>query len=135
MGVAHDYLQRSVPEQPRDSAQVQPGHNKFTGKGMTVAMPRIVRARAIPFATELKLCWLFCKAFSGIKFPPGAFHGEQIGAGAVWLELEGSLKIRVMAGVPVLAKPAGGYELANAVDCGQNFAPEGNRRFGGACLA
>lgn len=37
--------------------------------------------------------------------------------------------------VPVLAKPAGGYELAIAVDCGQNFAPEGNRRFGGACLA
>jgi hypothetical protein len=32
MGVAHDHLQRSMPEQLSDSAQVDSGHNQSTGK-------------------------------------------------------------------------------------------------------
>lgn len=43
MGVPHDHLKRSVPEQLCDGAQIYPGHNKSTGKGRAVATP------AVPF--------------------------------------------------------------------------------------
>ena len=41
MGVAHDHLQRPVPEQFCYRPQVDSGHNKSTGKSMAVAMPRV----------------------------------------------------------------------------------------------
>src|SRR5258708_5027383 len=41
MGVAHDHLQCSVPEQFCDCTQIYPGHNQSTCKSMTVAMPRV----------------------------------------------------------------------------------------------
>lgn len=42
MGIAHDHLQRSVPEQFRNRAQIYAGHDEPAGKGMAVAMPRVV---------------------------------------------------------------------------------------------
>jgi hypothetical protein len=41
MRVAHNYLQRFVPEQLCHRAQINPGHNQSTGKGMPLAMPGI----------------------------------------------------------------------------------------------
>ncbi len=41
MGVSHDHLECSVPEQLRDSAQIYPGHYESTGNSMAVAMPCI----------------------------------------------------------------------------------------------
>jgi hypothetical protein len=41
MGVPHDHLRRSLPQQLCYGAQIHPGHNKSTGKGMAVAMPAI----------------------------------------------------------------------------------------------
>src|ERR1700679_37185 len=43
MGVPHDHLKRPVPEQLCNRAQIDSGHNKSTGKGMAVAMPRVIR--------------------------------------------------------------------------------------------
>jgi hypothetical protein len=39
MGVAHHHLERPVPEQLCDGAQIHPGHHESTGKSMAVAMP------------------------------------------------------------------------------------------------
>lgn len=41
MGVSHDHLERSMPEQLRHGAQVYSGHYESTGKSMAVAMPGI----------------------------------------------------------------------------------------------
>ena len=41
MGITHNHLKRPVPEQLCNRAQIHPGHNESTGKGMAVAMPRI----------------------------------------------------------------------------------------------
>ena len=41
MGVAHHHLERPVPEQLCDSAQIHPGHHESTGKSMAVAMPGV----------------------------------------------------------------------------------------------
>jgi hypothetical protein len=41
MGVAHHHLERPVPEQLCDGAQIHPGHHESTGKSMAVAMPGI----------------------------------------------------------------------------------------------
>lgn len=38
MCVAHDHLKRPVPGQLRNGAQIHPGHNESTGKGVAVAM-------------------------------------------------------------------------------------------------
>jgi len=40
MGVPHDHLECPVPEQLCNRPQIDPGHNKSTGKRMAVAMPR-----------------------------------------------------------------------------------------------
>ena len=40
MGMAHDHLECSVPEQLCDRGQVHTGHHESTGKGVAVAMPR-----------------------------------------------------------------------------------------------
>ena len=42
MGVLHDHLKRPVAEQLCHCAQIHPGHNESTGKGVAVAMPAIV---------------------------------------------------------------------------------------------
>ena len=39
MGIPHDHLECSVPEQLCDGAQIHSGHNKSPGKCMAVAMP------------------------------------------------------------------------------------------------
>lgn len=39
MGIPHDHLECSVPEQLCDGAQIHFGHNKSPGKCMAVAMP------------------------------------------------------------------------------------------------
>ena len=41
MGVAHDHLERPVSEQFCHLPQIYPDHYESTGKGMSVAMPRI----------------------------------------------------------------------------------------------
>nr|WP_245632187.1 hypothetical protein [Edaphobacter aggregans] len=41
MVVPHDHLECPVPEQLCDGAQIHPGHNQSTGKGMAVAMPAV----------------------------------------------------------------------------------------------
>ena len=41
LGVSHDHLERSVPKQLCNGAQVYSGHYEFTGKCGAVAMPRI----------------------------------------------------------------------------------------------
>jgi hypothetical protein len=41
MGVAHLHLERPVPEQLCDGAQIHPGHHESTGKSMAVAMPGV----------------------------------------------------------------------------------------------
>ena len=43
MGVPHDHLECPVPEQLCNRAQIDPGHNKSTGKRMAVAMPRKIK--------------------------------------------------------------------------------------------
>ena len=40
-GIPHDHLERPVPEQFCDGAQIDSGHNQSTCKSMAVAMPRI----------------------------------------------------------------------------------------------
>jgi hypothetical protein len=41
MGVSHDHLERFVPEQFCDGAQIHAGHYESTGKGVAVAMPGV----------------------------------------------------------------------------------------------
>jgi hypothetical protein len=41
MGVTHHHLERPVPEQLCDSAQIHAGHHESTGKSMAVAMPGV----------------------------------------------------------------------------------------------
>jgi len=66
MGVPHDHLKRPVPEQLCNGMQIDPGHNKSTGKGMAVAMPgvaidlRLIERCRKPAARPLK-----CIAASG----------------------------------------------------------------------
>jgi hypothetical protein len=42
MCVPHDHLERPMPEQLCNRAQIYSGHNKSTGKGMTVAIRGIL---------------------------------------------------------------------------------------------
>jgi len=42
MAVSHRHLDRLVPHELRDGAQINPGHHKFTGEGMPVAMPCVI---------------------------------------------------------------------------------------------
>ena len=72
MGVPHDHLECPVPEQLCNRPQIDPGHNKSTGKRMAVAMPRFKGGTEGTTGTVTKPSRIKNLSVNSDKFDPGS---------------------------------------------------------------